>query len=52
VRQAEVHMAQIQAHFGRRQLASLPSDVRPWAAKLKGDGLADSYVYALHNRLS
>jgi integrase len=53
VRQAEVHMAQIQTHVGRRQLASLrPSDVRSWTAKLEGDGLADSYVYALHNRLS
>jgi hypothetical protein len=29
-----------------------PSDVESWTARLKADGLADSYVYALHNRLS
>ena len=29
-----------------------PSRVRPWTAKLKADGHAASYVYALHNRLS
>ncbi len=53
VRQAEVHLAQIKAHFGGRRLAAVrPSDVRSWTAKLKNDGLAPSYVYALHNRLS
>jgi integrase len=29
-----------------------PSDVRSWTAKLRAEGLADSYVYALHARLS
>lgn len=53
VRQAEVHVAQIRTAFGSRILAGLrPSDVRSWTAKLKADGLADSYVYALHARLS
>ncbi len=53
VRQARVHIAQIEAAFGDRPLAALrPSDVRAWTAKLKANGAADSYVYALHNRLS
>ena len=53
VRQARVHIAQITAAFGNRPLATIrPSDVKSWTAKLKVDGLADSYVYALHNRLS
>ena len=53
VRQAGVHIAQIKAAFGRKPLAALrPSDVRRWTATLKADGSADSYVYALHNRLS
>ena len=46
-------MAQIKMAFGRQQLAAVrPSAVRSWTAKLKADGLADSYVYALHSRLS
>jgi integrase len=53
VRQARVHIAQIQMAFGDRPLAAVrPSDVRAWTAKLKADGTADSYVYALHGRLS
>jgi integrase len=53
VRQARVHIAQIRTAFGHRPLAAVrPSDVKSWTAKLKADGLADSYVYALHNRLS
>jgi integrase len=53
VRQAEVHIAQIKMAFGRQQLSTVrPSAVRSWTAKLKADGLADSYVYALHSRLS
>jgi integrase len=53
VRQARVHIAQIQTAFGDRPLAAVrPSDVRAWTAKLKADGTADSYVYALHNRVS
>jgi integrase len=39
--------------FGRQQLAAVrPSAVRSWTAKLKADGHAVSYVYALHARLS
>ena len=53
VRQARVHIAQIGAAFGDQPLAAVrPSDVRAWTAKLKANGVADSYVYALHNRLS
>lgn len=53
VRQAEVHLAQIVAAFGGLPLASVrPSHVKSWTVKLKADGLSDSYVYALHNRLS
>src|SRR4051795_13059968 len=53
VRQARVHIAQITTAFGNRPLAAVrPSDVKTWTARLRADGLADSYVYALHNRLS
>ncbi len=53
VRQARVHISQITTAFEGRPLAAIrPSDVRSWAAGLKADGLADSDVYALHNRLS
>lgn len=53
VRQAEVHIARIKAAFGHRQLAQVrPSEIRTWCAQLKAEGLADSYVYALHSRLS
>ena len=53
VRQAQVHVAQIQAAFGSLPLSAVrPSSVRSWTAKLKAAGLADSYVYALHSRLS
>lgn len=53
VRQAEVHVAKIDEHFGGRRLDSIrPSDIKNWLAKLKAEGLADSYVYALHGRLS
>lgn len=52
VRQAEVHVKQIKAAFGGMQLADVrPSHVRAWTARLKGDGSAGSYVYALHARL-
>jgi len=48
-----VHVAQIIAAFGTLPLASVrPSHVKSWTVKLKADGLSDSYVYALHNRLS
>lgn len=53
VRQAEVHIARIKAVFGPMQLSAVrPSHVRTWCAQLAGEGLADSYVYALHSRLS
>ncbi len=53
VRQAQVHVAQIEAAFGPMPLSAVrPSEIRSWTVKLKADGLADSYVYALHSRLS
>lgn len=53
VRQAQVHVRQIVAAFGSMPLSAVrPSHVRSWTAKLKADGLTDSYVYALHARLS
>ena len=53
VRQAEVHVAKIVAAFGGRRLDSIrPSDVKSWTVKLKTEGLADSYVYAIHARLA
>lgn len=51
--QAKVHISQIKTAFGTVPLSAVrPSTVRAWTARLKADGLADSYVYALHNRLS
>lgn len=53
VRMAEVHLKIIRAEFDAVPLSAVkPSDVRAWCAKLKADGRADSYVYALHARLS
>lgn len=53
VRQAEVHVAHITSAFGKIPLSAVrPSHVKSWTAKLKADGAADSYVYALHSRLS
>jgi hypothetical protein len=53
VRQAKTHVAQIEAAFGTLPLGQVrPSAVRSWCAKLKADGFSDSYVYALHGRLS
>ena len=53
VRQAEVHLKLIKEHFGAVPLASVkPSDIRGWTARLKAEGRADSYVYALHARLA
>jgi integrase len=53
VRQAEVHIARIRPAFGDMQLGAVrPSHVRTWVAQLSAEGLADSYVYALHRRLS
>ncbi|MFC8933858.1 tyrosine-type recombinase/integrase [Rhodococcus sp. NPDC057135] len=53
VRQARTHIAQIAAEFGTMQLAAVrPSAVKAWTSKLKIDGFAESYVDALHGRLS
>ncbi|ANQ74258.1 tyrosine-type recombinase/integrase [Rhodococcus sp. 008] len=53
VRQARTHIAQITAEFGNVRLASVrPSTIKAWTSKLKTDGFADSYIYALHSRLS
>ena len=53
VRQARVHVAKIVEEFGAVPLQSVrPSHVKAWTAKLKAEGAADSYVYALHGRLS
>lgn len=53
VRQAEVHIKLIKEHFGAVPLAAVkPSDVRGWTSRLTDEGRADSYVYALHARLS
>jgi integrase len=53
VRQAEVHLAKIRAGFGSMPLSAVrPSHVRSWTAQLAADGLAESYVYALHGRLA
>jgi integrase len=50
---AEVHVAKIVEHFGPRRLDSIqPSDIKSWVVKLQGAGFADSYVYALHGRMS
>jgi len=53
VRQARVHVARIEAKFGARQLTSIrPSEVKAWMTELRAEGLADSFVYAIHARLS
>ncbi len=53
VRQAEVHVAKIREGFGGMRLSAVkPSHVKAWTASLKAGGAADSYVYALHARLS
>lgn len=53
VRQAEVHIKVIKATFGAVPLSAVkPSDVKQWTKALKIEGRSDSYVYALHSRLS
>lgn len=53
VRTAENHLARIRQAFGPIQLGAVrPSHVRTWCAQLSAEGLADSYVYVLHSRLS
>ena len=53
MRQAEVHPRLIVVAFGPVPLAAVkPSQVKAWTAQLKAEGRADSYVHALHARLS
>lgn len=53
VRQARVHIAQITAEFGSLRLGAVrPSHVKTWTSRLRSEGAAASYVYALHSRLS
>ncbi|MEV6333503.1 site-specific integrase [Nocardia vinacea] len=53
VQLAKWHVRKINAEFGSTQLSAVrPSAVKEWTAKLKAEGLADSYVYSLHSRLS
>ena len=52
VRQARVHIKRIREKFGARPLNGIrPSEVKSWMSELQKEGLADSYVYALHARL-
>jgi integrase len=52
-RQARVHLARIRKEFGPLPLMALDSmAVKRWMAKLKREGLSDSYRFALHSRLS
>lgn len=52
VRQARTHLVKIREEFGTLQLAAVrPSMVKSWLAGLK-DEHEQSYVYALHARLS
>ncbi|MFC7382858.1 site-specific integrase [Sphaerisporangium rhizosphaerae] len=53
VRQAKVHLAQIRKEFGPLPLGGVrPSMVKTWCARLLAEGSAQSYVFALHSRLS
>lgn len=48
-----MHVKQIEEAFGPMPLSAVrPSHVKSWTAKLKGEGLSTSYVYALHARLA
>lgn len=52
VRQAEVHLKRIRAEFGTFRMGDVrPSMVKAWIARMKAEGLSDSYVSALHGRL-
>jgi integrase len=53
VRQARVHLRQINAEFGTLTLARVrPSHVKAWTSRLLANGAGASYVYALHARLA
>lgn len=50
---AKRDVTRIKAEFGRYRLAAVrSSDVRGWMGKLRAEGLAPSYVHALHKRLA
>ncbi|MCE5288077.1 MAG: site-specific integrase [Nocardiaceae bacterium] len=50
---AAAHIKHIVGEFGPLPLQAIrPTMVKSWLAKLKKNGLADSYVYTLHSRLS
>ncbi len=53
VRQARVHVRQIVKAFGPMRLGDVrPSQVKAWTARMKGEGLSESYVYATYRRLA
>jgi integrase len=53
VRQAEVHITRIKKAFGSMPLGVVrPSHVKTWTSQLAAEGLEESYIYALHSRLS
>lgn len=53
VRQAKVHVGLIDKHLGTMLLADVkPSTVKGFMSALREAGYADSYVYAVHRRLS
>ena len=53
VRQARGHVRQIRAEVGLMLLGGIrPSHEKSWTSRLRGEGLAASYVYALHRRLA
>ncbi|MCI3930186.1 site-specific integrase [Streptomyces sp. AN091965] len=53
VRQAKVHLAQIRAEFGPLPLMAVDEmAVKRWMARLLREGVAQSYRFALHSRLS
>ncbi|MFI6468728.1 tyrosine recombinase XerC [Streptomyces sp. NPDC050516] len=52
-RQAKVHIARIRLEFGPLPLMAVDEmAVKRWLAKLRKEGRAQSYRFALHNRLS
>lgn len=53
VKMARVHIKLINAEFGAQRLAEVrPSQVKAWTAKMKADGRATSYVYAVYRRFA
>lgn len=53
VRQAKVHVAQINKAFGSSRLMDVrPSQVKAWTAGMKAAGYADSTIYGTYRRLA